>query len=159
MEDKIILKFKTKNILNFYEIEPWCMKLKINKTKQNFTLNSHDRIFTLSSNKTEIQQTFQSFCITHAKRWFIIFVTQNGPQRHICYKTYFLTYYVYLKLKWQIEVTICVLEMLSFDRTIIHIMLIISIQTFTLSKCLIAKNISCIPLMISTGYLELAVGI
>ena len=23
MEDKIILKFKTKNILNFYEIEPW----------------------------------------------------------------------------------------------------------------------------------------
>ena len=25
MEDKIILKFKTKNILNFYEIEPWCM--------------------------------------------------------------------------------------------------------------------------------------
>ena len=25
MEDKIILKFKTKNILNFYEIEPWCI--------------------------------------------------------------------------------------------------------------------------------------
>ena len=24
MEDKIILKIKTKNILNFYEIEPWC---------------------------------------------------------------------------------------------------------------------------------------
>ena len=24
MEDKIILKFKTKNILNFYEIEPCC---------------------------------------------------------------------------------------------------------------------------------------
>ena len=24
MEDKIILKFKTKNILNFYEIEPRC---------------------------------------------------------------------------------------------------------------------------------------
>ena len=23
MEDKIILKFKPKNILNFYEIEPW----------------------------------------------------------------------------------------------------------------------------------------
>ena len=23
MADKIILKFKTKNILNFYEIEPW----------------------------------------------------------------------------------------------------------------------------------------
>ena len=23
MEDKIILKFKTKNILNLYEIEPW----------------------------------------------------------------------------------------------------------------------------------------
>ena len=23
MEDKIILKFKAKNILNFYEIEPW----------------------------------------------------------------------------------------------------------------------------------------
>ena len=23
MEDKIILNFKTKNILNFYEIEPW----------------------------------------------------------------------------------------------------------------------------------------
>ena len=23
MEDKIILRFKTKNILNFYEIEPW----------------------------------------------------------------------------------------------------------------------------------------
>ena len=23
MKDKIILKFKTKNILNFYEIEPW----------------------------------------------------------------------------------------------------------------------------------------
>ena len=23
MEDKIVLKFKTKNILNFYEIEPW----------------------------------------------------------------------------------------------------------------------------------------
>ena len=25
MEDKIILKFKTKNILNFYEIEPWSL--------------------------------------------------------------------------------------------------------------------------------------
>ena len=28
MEDKIILKFKTKNILNFYEIEPWCSRYK-----------------------------------------------------------------------------------------------------------------------------------
>ena len=26
MEDKIILKFKTKNILNFYEIEPWSIE-------------------------------------------------------------------------------------------------------------------------------------
>ena len=31
MEDKIILKFKTKNILNFYEIEP--------RTKSNFVLS------------------------------------------------------------------------------------------------------------------------
>ena len=28
MEDKIILKFKTKNILNFYEIEPWSQQKK-----------------------------------------------------------------------------------------------------------------------------------
>ena len=27
MEDKIVLKFKTKNILNFYEIEPWMRRL------------------------------------------------------------------------------------------------------------------------------------
>ena len=27
MDDKIILKFKTKNILNFYEIEPSACKL------------------------------------------------------------------------------------------------------------------------------------
>ena len=31
MEDKIILKFNTKNILNFYEIEPWSkVKLCLN---------------------------------------------------------------------------------------------------------------------------------
>ena len=32
MEDKIILKFKTKNILNFYEIEPWSQKLVLNNS-------------------------------------------------------------------------------------------------------------------------------
>ena len=37
MEDKIILKFKTKNILNFYEIKPRSYKIKINDlmTKQS----------------------------------------------------------------------------------------------------------------------------
>ena len=32
MEDKIILKFKTKNILNFYETEP-CSPRRISKVK------------------------------------------------------------------------------------------------------------------------------
>ena len=34
MEDKIILKFKTKNILNFYEIGPW--------SKRNLYLSKSD---------------------------------------------------------------------------------------------------------------------
>ena len=34
MEDKIILKFKTKNILNFYEIEPWWVRWEMYKAKK-----------------------------------------------------------------------------------------------------------------------------
>ena len=39
MEDKIILKFKTKNIPNFYEIEPW--------STSNFRKGTFNHIFFL----------------------------------------------------------------------------------------------------------------
>ena len=53
MEDKIILKFKTKNILNFYEIEPWSHLSKIirrpklsffQKTKKSWFLAIYVRL-------------------------------------------------------------------------------------------------------------------
>ena len=45
MADKIILKFKTKNILNFYEIEPWSHLISLFSKSLQFWYHKNRHIF------------------------------------------------------------------------------------------------------------------
>ena len=72
MEDKIILKFKTKNILNFYEIEPWSCKLQgsISKTSLQIDMQNFVTIFCqykiwLTSNKSMTSHFHQNLRFYH----------------------------------------------------------------------------------------------